>query len=148
MSRRYQVTQEAQSQLDAIGTFIAQDSVDAALRVLDSLEEAFEQPADMPDIGHMREDLTDKPVKFYRCRILPEEPTPSGHSGQIGRILSEHTSILRMKIPPMQRMTVVHAVTMSAMSSSAATGTAIHADLAPAGSSVRSSVTSLSRPDR
>lgn len=65
MSRRYQVTPEAQTQIDAIGVFIAQDSVDAALRVLDSLEEAFEQLADMPDIGHTRADLTDKPVKFW-----------------------------------------------------------------------------------
>lgn len=66
MSPRYRLTPNAQAQVDAICTFIAEDSVDAALRVLGSLEQAFEQLAETPEIGHSREDLTNRPVKFWR----------------------------------------------------------------------------------
>ena len=65
MNRRYQLTPEATAQVDAIGDFIARDSLDAALKVLDTLEEAFEQLAAMPAMGHRREDLTERPVKFW-----------------------------------------------------------------------------------
>lgn len=65
MRRSFRLTPEARQQVDEIGEFIAQDSIDAALRVYDALEEAFELLADNPDIGHTREDLTDRPVKFW-----------------------------------------------------------------------------------
>lgn len=66
MSRGYQLTSEAQANVDEICAFIADDSIDAALRVLDDLERAFEQLATTPEIGHKREDLTDRSVKFWR----------------------------------------------------------------------------------
>lgn len=65
MSRRYQLTPAAQRQVDEIAAFIAQDSIDAALKVYDVLEEAFEQLAEMPGMGHTREDLTERPLKFW-----------------------------------------------------------------------------------
>ena len=63
---RYQITPEASSHVDAIADFIAEESVDAALRVLDALEDAFRQLGKMPEMGHTREDLTERPVKFWR----------------------------------------------------------------------------------
>lgn len=39
--------------------------MDAALRVHDAIEEAFQHLAEMPEIGHKREDLTERPVKFW-----------------------------------------------------------------------------------
>jgi len=65
VNRGYHLTPEAQSNVDDIGAFIAEDSVDAALRVLEALEHAFEQLAATPEIGHKREDLTTRPVKFW-----------------------------------------------------------------------------------
>ena len=62
---RYQLTPEASSHVDEIADFIAEESVDAALRVLDALEDAFRQLAEMPEMGHTREDLTERPVKFW-----------------------------------------------------------------------------------
>ena len=61
----YGLTPEAQSNVDEIADFIAEESVDAAIRVLDALEDAFQQLAEMPEMGHTREDLTDRPVKFW-----------------------------------------------------------------------------------
>jgi plasmid stabilization system protein ParE len=65
VSRGYQLTPEAQANVTEIGAFIAEDSVDAALRVLDALEHAFDQLGSTPGIGHKREDLTTRPVKFW-----------------------------------------------------------------------------------
>lgn len=65
MSQGYQLTANAQRQVDEIGAFIAEDSIDAALRVYDSLEEAFERLGTHPGIGHTREDLTERPLKFF-----------------------------------------------------------------------------------
>jgi plasmid stabilization system protein ParE len=61
----YGLTPEAQSNVDEIADFIAEESVDAAIRVLEALEDAFQQLAEMPEMEHTREDLTDRPVKFW-----------------------------------------------------------------------------------
>lgn len=66
MSRGYRLTPEARANVDEICAFIAEDSIDAALRVLEALEDAFDQLAVTPEIGHRREDLTARPVKFWR----------------------------------------------------------------------------------
>jgi antitoxin ParD1/3/4/toxin ParE1/3/4 len=66
VSPGFRLTPEAQANVDEICAFIAQDSVDAALRVLDALEDAFHQLASTPGIGHRREDLTTRPVRFWK----------------------------------------------------------------------------------
>lgn len=51
MIPRYRLTETAQRHIDEIAAFIAADSMDAALKVLDALEVAFDQIAEMPEIG-------------------------------------------------------------------------------------------------
>ncbi len=65
MNSGYRLTPSAQSDVDRITDFIAEDNVEAALRVHDALEEAFGHLAEMPAMGHTREDLTDRPLKFW-----------------------------------------------------------------------------------
>jgi toxin ParE1/3/4 len=65
VSGRYQLTPEAQAHVDEIGAFIAEDSLEAALKVYDALEKSYEQLARMPEMGHTREDLTDRALKFW-----------------------------------------------------------------------------------
>lgn len=50
MIRRYRLTETAQRHIDEITAFIAADSMDAALKVLDALEAAFDQIAEMPEM--------------------------------------------------------------------------------------------------
>ena len=65
MSQRYRLTPGAQGDVDQIVDVIAADNVEAALRVHAALEHAFEHLAEMPAIGHARDDLTTRPVKFW-----------------------------------------------------------------------------------
>ena len=65
MSQAYRLTERAEADVEAIADFIAGDSVDAAVKVVLSLEEAFVLLASRPGIGHLREDLTDRPLKFW-----------------------------------------------------------------------------------
>ena len=65
MSRQYRLSPEARRQIDEIGALVADDNVDAALKIYDAFEDAFELLAENPGIGHTREDLTTRPVKFW-----------------------------------------------------------------------------------
>lgn len=66
MSSAYRLTEGAEADVDAIADFIAADSVDAAVKVVLALEDAFVLLASRPGIGHAREDLTDRPLKCWR----------------------------------------------------------------------------------
>lgn len=62
---RYVLGHAANQDLDDIWNYIAQDSVTAADQWIDKLFEAFAAIAQNPGIGHLRPDLTDKPVLFW-----------------------------------------------------------------------------------
>jgi plasmid stabilization system protein ParE len=62
---QYLLARAAESDLDSIWDYIAQDSMDAADRWIAKLFEAFEDLAANPAIGHKREDLTALPVLFW-----------------------------------------------------------------------------------
>jgi plasmid stabilization system protein ParE len=65
VSPPYVLTPDAQAHIDEIGADIAQDSVDAALKLYDGFEEAFGLLAERPGLGHSRQDLTDRPLRFW-----------------------------------------------------------------------------------
>jgi plasmid stabilization system protein ParE len=80
MKGAYQLTATARSQIEHIVSHIARDSTTAALRVVDDLIAAFGVIAEHPGFGHLREDLTDKPLRFYRVHnyliVYRAEPAP------------------------------------------------------------------------
>lgn len=61
----YVLSEDADRDLDAIWSFIAGDSVDAADEWIAKLFDAFEKIATSPGMGHKREDLTAYPVLFW-----------------------------------------------------------------------------------
>jgi len=61
----YLLVPEARTDLHEILNYIAEDSVDSALRVHGRFIEIFELLAENPDVGHYREDLTSRPVRFF-----------------------------------------------------------------------------------
>ena len=63
--RQFDLTPEAIADLLEIWEFISQDSVDAADRVLDDFYQSFGRLATTPGMGHRREDLTRRDVRFW-----------------------------------------------------------------------------------
>jgi plasmid stabilization system protein ParE len=61
----YIVSPQAVEDLQAIWNHIANDSIDAANQVVDNLFAAFQQLADWPELGHPRQDLTKRDVRFW-----------------------------------------------------------------------------------
>jgi plasmid stabilization system protein ParE len=55
----------ALDEIDEIAEFIARDSVTAAEKVRDAIFEAVTRIGDWPGIGHLREDLTRRPLRFW-----------------------------------------------------------------------------------
>lgn len=94
MVQRYFLSPAAEQDIDEIVTYLAQENPQAAHTFLDALFNAMEHLADNPDMGHLREDLTDKPVKFwpfkwhYLIIYKPEIPV------EIVRVLSGYRDII------------------------------------------------------
>ena len=61
----FNITIKAEQDLKQIWNYIAQDNHNAANKVLDQFFESFRNLALNPNIGHIREDLTNKPVRFW-----------------------------------------------------------------------------------
>ena len=64
----FRISPEAAANISEIWEFIARDNLEAAERVRLELYDAIQGLAEIPGKGHLREDLTDKPVKFWRVR--------------------------------------------------------------------------------
>ena len=62
---RYILTPSAKRDINDIWDYIANDSIEAADRVLDALESAMARLAKNPKIGHWREELADKRHRFF-----------------------------------------------------------------------------------
>jgi plasmid stabilization system protein ParE len=61
----YTLAPEALQDLQELWDYIATENLDAADRMIDTLFAAFERLAAMPGLGHRREDLTDRPLRFW-----------------------------------------------------------------------------------
>jgi plasmid stabilization system protein ParE len=65
---RYILAPEALQDLQDIWDFIAVDNPEAASALQEEFFQTFTDLAIMPGKGHKREDLTDRPVLFFRVR--------------------------------------------------------------------------------
>jgi plasmid stabilization system protein ParE len=61
----WQLSRRAVADLKEVWDYIAEDSFDAADRLLEDIDRAFQKLADMPRIGHRRPDLTSRDVFFW-----------------------------------------------------------------------------------
>jgi plasmid stabilization system protein ParE len=68
MNEGYGLHPDAYLDLDEIRDYIAQDSPDAADRVIDEIFACFERLARFPGQGHVRQDLTSKGLRFVVVR--------------------------------------------------------------------------------
>jgi antitoxin ParD1/3/4/toxin ParE1/3/4 len=63
--KKFILTQHARQDVNDIWDYIASDSIEAADRVLEALDDAMIKLAKNPGIGHWREDLTDERHRFF-----------------------------------------------------------------------------------
>ena len=61
----FRLAPEAAEDIAGIWRYLARESVPAARRVRVALLDACRQLAEHPGMGHTREDLTEKPVRFW-----------------------------------------------------------------------------------
>ena len=64
----YDFHPEAETDLDEIWDFIADDNIDAADRVIADILQALSSLVPFPHQGHRRPDLTSRPLRFKRVR--------------------------------------------------------------------------------
>ena len=77
--KHYRVSDDARSDLDDIWSYIAQDNVEAADRVIHAIVARFSKLAEMPHMGRLREELSLRlrsfPVGRYIIFYRPAENT-------------------------------------------------------------------------
>ena len=83
----------AANDLREIWEHIAEDSLDAAERVLDELEAAMTQLADMPGLGHVRRDLASESLRFWTVYSYLIVCRPDSSPLQVVRVLSGYRDI-------------------------------------------------------
>jgi plasmid stabilization system protein ParE len=63
--RLFVLTPQAELDLTEIWDYIAQDNIDTADHILGELEQTMGRLAEMPNMGHIREDLADRRYRFW-----------------------------------------------------------------------------------
>jgi antitoxin ParD1/3/4/toxin ParE1/3/4 len=61
----FRLSPQAFRDIDEIWEFTAEDNLDAADRIREEIFAACEKLAEMPGMGHLREDLADEPLRFW-----------------------------------------------------------------------------------
>ena len=76
--KSYRLTPDAVADLFEIWSHIAPHNLVAADRLETEILAACQRLAELPDLGHFRKDLTDKPVRFFPVRgtyLIVYDPT-------------------------------------------------------------------------
>lgn len=89
----YFLSPAAEQDIAEILSYLIPESSKAALTLLDSLYAAMDNLTENPMMGHLREDLTDKPVRFWPFKwhylIVYQDRNPI----EIVRVLSGYRDI-------------------------------------------------------
>ena len=93
MTKRFNLSLKSQYDLQEIWRYIAQDNSVAADRVEAELYMEFERLARNPNIGHKRDDITKKPVRFWSLYSYQIIYDASSEPLQILRILSGYRDL-------------------------------------------------------
>ncbi len=84
---------EARDDLLAIWEYIAQDDLDVADWVEQEIQQAVQLLAENPNLGHVRRDLTSKPVRFWPIYSYLIIYDPATTPLEVVRILSGYRDI-------------------------------------------------------
>ena len=96
MASRYRLSVEAVKDLAEIWEWIAQDSLELAGRIRSDFRELFDSLARLPHQGHVREDLTKRPVRFMRLHHFLVVYDPSAKPLHILAVLRGTRNVKRI----------------------------------------------------
>jgi plasmid stabilization system protein ParE len=96
--KKYFLSPIAEQDIDEIISFLAQENPKAAMKLLDALYEAMNMLAENPMVGHKREDMTNKLVRFWPFKwhylIIYNDCSPI----EIVRVLSGYRDISNLLV--------------------------------------------------
>lgn len=93
MGSNYVLSPAAEQDIDDVISYLAKENPSAAHDFVDALYDAFAKLADNPMLGHVRDDLTNYPVRFWTFKwhylviYTPKKPI------EIVRVLSGYRDI-------------------------------------------------------
>ena len=96
MTSRCVLSIVAEQDIDDIISYLVQENPVVAQTFLDALFDAMDNLAEYPELGHLREDLTDRPVKFWPFKwhyLIIYKPTSPL---EIVRVLSGFRDIISL----------------------------------------------------
>jgi plasmid stabilization system protein ParE len=92
----YELTELARNDLRGIADYISEESPGIADQVLALLAEAMERLGEFPELGHLREDLTTEPFRFWPVYTYLVIYLPETRPLQIVRVLSASRDVERL----------------------------------------------------
>lgn len=96
MTNTYYLSDAAEKDIEDIVTYLAERSPKTAYKFLDSIYNSMDMLSENPQLGHLREDLTNHPVKFWTFKwhylIIYKPIKPI----EIIRILSGYRDIINL----------------------------------------------------
>lgn len=96
MSRRLILSTTALKDLNQIWDYIAADSIDAADRVLDEIQNTLFRLCDMPGMGHQRPDVKNPELRFWNVYSYLIAYRYSTSELRIKRVINGHRNIKRL----------------------------------------------------
>lgn len=93
MTKPYKLTESAKTDIKEIVAYIARDNPPAAKRVRTDLKEAFLKLSEHPFMGHVREEITHKSLRFWPIHSYQIIYNPESSPLAIVRILSGYRDI-------------------------------------------------------
>ncbi len=98
--KRYQLTPAAEADLGEIFDHIRADNPGAARRVLVRIREAMRRLTEFPRMGHVREDLADRSLRFWPVYSYLIVYRPASRPLQIIRVLHGARDVRRILSRP------------------------------------------------
>jgi plasmid stabilization system protein ParE len=91
----YFVSQKADLDINEIWDYIAEDNINAADKLIDKIYETFKRLSEMPFIGNVKSDWTDKELRFWSIKkYLIVYEINNNNSITIVRVLSEYRDVI------------------------------------------------------
>ncbi len=93
---QYRLSDQAEVDLDDIWFYVAESSVRAANHLLDEIYEALTKLGTMPQMGHLRQDLVDEPLRFWPVHHYMIVYRPETDPIEIVRVVSGYRDLARL----------------------------------------------------